>query len=67
MSQAVCILFLMGLYGLLRFGVVPLAVGCWVLYQLFINEKKFKDIKGDFFAALFLIGVYLLLIYWITS
>jgi hypothetical protein len=57
----------MNLYGFLRFGVIPIAIIGWVLYQFIIKKKKFEDFKGDFFAALFMVGVYLLLIYWIVS
>jgi hypothetical protein len=57
----------MGIYGFLRLGVVPLALIGWTGYQFFIKKKKFQEFKGDLYATLFLVSVYLLLIYWVTN
>lgn len=51
----------------LRLGAAPLAILGWIVYQLFFKKKNFQEIKGDFYAALFMVGVYLLLIYWLTT
>ena len=55
----------MSLYGFLRLGVVPIAMLGWVAYQLFIKKKSFSEFQGDFLAALFMVVVYVLLIYWL--
>jgi uncharacterized membrane protein YjjB (DUF3815 family) len=57
----------MSFYGFLRLGVVPVAMMGWVLYQLFIKKKSFQEFQGDFLAALFMVVVYSLLIYWLTT
>ena len=57
----------MGIYGFLRLGAAPVAMLGWVAYQLTFKKKRFSEIKGDFYAAVFMVGVFLLLIYWITS
>lgn len=54
-------------YLLLRYGIIPFALLGWVLYQLFVKQKKFNAIKQDLFASLFLAGVYLFLAYLIFS
>jgi len=56
----------MGIYGFLKLGAAPLAMAILILCQLFIKKKKFAEIKGDFFAALFFVGINLLIFYWIT-
>jgi hypothetical protein len=55
----------MGFYGFLRLGVVPIAIALWVFHQLVIKRRPFSEFKSDVYAALFFIGVYLLLIYWL--
>jgi len=57
----------MSIYGFLRLGAAPIAMLGWVVYQLTFKRKTFREIKNDFYAALFMVGVYLLLIYWITT
>lgn len=57
----------MSIYGFLRLGAAPLAMLGWVVYQLTFKKKTFSEIKGDFYAALFMVGVFLLLIYWIAA
>jgi hypothetical protein len=57
----------MSFYGFLRLGVVPVAMTGWILYQLFIKKKNFREFQGDFLAALFMVVVYSLLIYWLTT
>jgi hypothetical protein len=56
----------MSFYGFLRLGAAPLAISGWIVYQLLFKKKKFQEIKQDFCATLFMVGIYVLLIYWIT-
>jgi hypothetical protein len=57
----------MSFYGFLRLAIVPLAITGWVIYQLFVMKKRFEDFEGDFYIALFVVGVYVALIYWINN
>ena len=46
-------------YFLLRYGIIPIALFGWLGYQIFNKKKRFSEIQGDLFAAVFLAGVYL--------
>jgi hypothetical protein len=43
----------MSFYGFLRLGAAPVAMFAWVLYQLFFKRRRFQEMKGDFYAAVF--------------
>lgn len=50
-------------YFFIRYGLIPVALFSWLGYQLVVKKKSFQDIKNDFYAALFLAGVYLFFFY----
>ncbi len=44
---------------------VALAVIGWILNQLVIKKKKFREISRDVLAILFFIGVWAVIYYWL--
>ena len=56
----------MSIYFFLRYGLVSVLLIGWVFYQAIIKKRKWADLKGDIFAVLFFVAVWIALAYFFT-
>ncbi|HTE13164.1 MAG TPA: hypothetical protein VK645_19430 [Chitinophagaceae bacterium] len=51
------------IYGLIRFGLIPLALVSWIFYQLFKKKKPFREMQADIMMVIILVAVWVFIYY----
>ena len=51
------------IYGLIRFGMVPLALVGWLFYQLFKKKKTLSEMQPEILTALVFIAIWIFIFY----
>lgn len=54
-------------YWFLRFAAVPLAFISWILYQLIIKKKRFRDLQNDLLTIAAFLVIWAVLIWLVFS
>jgi hypothetical protein len=54
-------------YWFLRFAAVPLAFLSWILYQLFVKKKRFRDLQNDLLTIAAFLVIWFILIWFVLS
>lgn len=50
-------------YFFIRYGLISVLLTAWIFYQFIIKKRSWADLKGDAFAAIFFIAVWVALAY----
>ena len=57
----------MPLYFFLRYGLISVLLIVWISYQAIIKKRTWFDLKGDVFAVLFFVAVWIAIAYFFTN
>ena len=55
------------IYGLIRFGMVPLALVGWLFYQLFKKKKTIAEMQPDILTVVIFIAIWIFIYYQFTK
>lgn len=52
------------MYFFFRYGLINILLIGWLLYQVFVNRKKWSELSGDAITIVFFVVVWCLIAYW---
>lgn len=54
-------------YWFLRFVAVPLAFVSWIMYQLVVKKKRFRELQNDLLTIAVFLVIWAVLIWFVLS